>query len=252
MTFDQIGKYKGKIKLHKSKLGNFEGLPIRPIISKKRFVIDNEYTEKGYAAIFPNTVTLVYLVLAKYANYTTQVCFPSLNTIMREMGSKNRNTVMLALKTLESHCLIYIQHSKGWSSNQYVLLKSSVWKEPTCNTGDTVLKQENSLPSVSNPDGEQYQNKPNNSIADDTGIHRIELSNEIIGEENTIFKEKPRTKIRPHDMPTLRHHFLDKDILKAEEIIVGQGLEPKYSIIKEFLNHQASKGEITPVNYMPS
>ena len=89
MTLEPIGKLLDSKKLHKPKPGNFEGLPIRPSKEQTRLVIDNEYLEKGFMAIFPKTVSLVYSVLAKYANYRSQRCFPSIATIMKDSGIKN-------------------------------------------------------------------------------------------------------------------------------------------------------------------
>ncbi len=97
--------------------GNFEGLPVRPSKKNTRLFIDNEYFEKGYARLFPKSVLAVYCVLAKYANYQTQTCFPSIDIIMRESGIKRRNTVIDGLKILEAYSIIHIEHSKGWSPN---------------------------------------------------------------------------------------------------------------------------------------
>ena len=118
------------------KIKNFEtwgawgNLTIRPHRKKTRLYIDNEYLEEGYADFLSKQTTMVYLVLAKYANYRTQTCFPSISTIMCKSGVRNRNSVVKALKTLKQYHIIAISHSKGRTSNCYALLHTSVWKNP--------------------------------------------------------------------------------------------------------------------------
>jgi hypothetical protein len=104
------------------------GLPQRPKRGRAhRFFIDNEFLEWGYLEIFPNSVFVVYAVLAKYANSETQSCFPSVATIMREGGIKEDKTVYTALRLLEKYHLIATNHSTGRSSNDYLLLDHPVW-----------------------------------------------------------------------------------------------------------------------------
>ena len=89
---------------------------------RTRFYIDNEFLARGYAAKYRKISLIdIYCVLAKYANYTTQMCYPSIQTLIRESGVKNRNTVMKALKKLEELKIIKIFHSKGRWNNKYRL-----------------------------------------------------------------------------------------------------------------------------------
>ena len=97
------------------------GIPKRPRLKQNRLYIDNEYFELGYAAIFPNSVTLVYCILAKYANARSQICWPSVRTIMRETGIGSDKTVFAAVRQLEFCRLIKVSHSRGRSSNRYQL-----------------------------------------------------------------------------------------------------------------------------------
>ncbi len=154
MTMEKIGEILSK------KIANFEKLcaernfPVRPPKKSTRLYIDNEYFGKGYAAFFPKWATMVYLVLAKYANYRTQICYPSIKTIIRESGVSNRNSVVNAIKVLEAYKIIGTWHSKGRIANCYVLLSSSIWGEPNSISMDTI-KKSNSIkkasPTVSKP-----------------------------------------------------------------------------------------------------
>ncbi len=111
----------------------------RPKIRKKRFYIDNEFLANGYASYFRKLSLLdVYCVLAKYANHQSQICFPSIDTIIQESGVKNRNTVVKAINKLEELNLIRVFRSKGRSSNRYFLLDNMVWLKFNSDTGDTV------------------------------------------------------------------------------------------------------------------
>jgi len=88
----------------------------------------NEFFEMGYAELLRRG-SLVYFVLCKYANYDTQECFPSYETIMKQGGIKNRNKITQAINALEYLQLIEVSRSKGKSSNYYCLLNGSEWKE---------------------------------------------------------------------------------------------------------------------------
>ena len=106
---------------------------------KTRFYIDNEFLAWGYAAAYRKSSLIdVYCVLAKYANYSSQLCFPSYETIIRETGLKNRNAVKKALDKLEELKIVRIFHSKGRGSNKYILQDVSLWVKERGITGDTV------------------------------------------------------------------------------------------------------------------
>ena len=128
---------------------------IRPRQRKARLFIDHEYITHGYCATFRHSVSVVYLVLAKYANYHTQTCFPSIDTIMRQSGITNRNTAFAAITLLEEHRLITVERSKGRRANQYTLLDARSWKRPQ--------------PSQTKPATVSKANE--NRITDDTGTY---------------------------------------------------------------------------------
>ena len=137
-------------RIPKPRPGNFEGLPTRERRKPTRFYVDNEFFKLGYAKIFRRRRVLdVYCVLAKHANSKTQSCFPSISTIMREAGITNRNTVVDAIRLLEAFGLIYVEHSKGWRPNEYLLLRTSAWKPTNSISIDTVLQRKRWKKTVS-------------------------------------------------------------------------------------------------------
>lgn len=249
MTLEPIGKLLDSKKLHKPKPGNFEGLPIRPSKAQTRLVIDNEYLERGYMAIFPKTVSLVYSVLAKYANYRTQRCFPAIATIMKDSGIKRRNTVIDAIKILEGHNLIFIQHSKGWTPNEYALLRASVWKEPNRIAVDTVIRRKNTPQPVSKNTPEQYQEQPPNSNASDTRSQLSKSYNEINLNKNSI-KEDERKRLSRGTLVMLGHYYQETDIREAEETLLRENSEVGFRTVKDLLARWSADGKIKPIQPM--
>ena len=135
--------YLKKLQRRRSDLSN---LQVRRRDKKTRLFIDNEYLERGYAkALLPSTLA-VYVVLARYANARTQTCFPSIPTIMREGGIGNRNTVIAAIKRLEDHNIIVVEHSNGRRSNLYILIDTQHWKPLNNINSGTVAKERDSPP----------------------------------------------------------------------------------------------------------
>ncbi len=239
-------------KIPEPRKGNFEGLPVRPSKKNTRLFIDNEYFEKGYARLFSKSVLAVYCVLAKYANYGTQTCFPSIDIIMRESGIKRRNTVVDDLKILEAYSIIHIEHSNGWSPNQYALLNSDVWKEPDSINIDTVLRIKKIPKTVSKSESKQYQNQSFNSIKSDTGNHLIKLSNEIMDKiKNSPNKETnmgaPLSEVA---FLFLKYHYQEKDILQAIFSIREAGKEVSFRSVKELLKQWSRDSKIVPIKDM--
>lgn len=204
-------------------------LPIRPLKKKTRFYIDNEYFAKGYGKLFNRTrVFDVYGVLAKYANHRTQVCWPAVGTIMKEAGIKNKNTVIKAIKLLESYGIIAVSHSRGYRSNKYILLSSYAWKPANGITGDTVQGLVTSVPENTQI---QVQSQMPNSISADTESH-ISKSNKEIGV--TTFK-------------VLEFHFNSSDIEKAIETLKNSGLEVNFISVKRRLQQWSKEKAIVPI-----
>lgn len=165
----------------KPKLDSLEGVPIRESIKQTRLYLDNEYFQKGYASIFPHSVTVVYCVLAMFANHKTQTCYPSAKRIMEIGGITNRNTVFEAFKILEWYKIVDIVHrSKGRVPNLYALLDSRGWKVANSINFATVIQEVRKKRTVSKKDIQQSQNNTNNSSTDDTGNHLMDSDKEIM------------------------------------------------------------------------
>ena len=139
---------------------NSKGLFVRQPNKKGRFYLDNEIIDRDYFKIL-GKVSLVYLVLAKHANAKNQGCFLTYETIMKESGKTNRNSLSSALKILSALNMIIIKNVKGTRCNFYYLIDCSKWKPANSINFDTII-------SVSKYAKKQYQNEPKNSISSDT------------------------------------------------------------------------------------
>lgn len=238
--------------LRKTLNKNFEGLHIRPSKKNTRLFIDNEYFEKGYARLLPKSVLAVYCVLAKYANHETQTCFPSIETMMRESGIKNRNTVIKALKILEAYRIIYIEHSKGGLPNQYALLNSDAWKEPNSINTDTVNSITSDTETVSKNELKQYQNSSSNSITSDTGNHLIKSSNEIRDKIKNISNKEidMGIQISKGAFSVLKCYWKENDITEAISLLREDSKEISFRTVKDLLKQWSGKGKITSIKDM--
>ena len=137
---DYLDKFKRNLEIRKETIS----LPIRPRNKQTRLFIDNEYFSECYGSVLPASAFLVYAVLCKYANARTQVCYPSVALIQKETGIRSAKTVFASLKLLEQCRIIEISHSKGRSSNKYILLDSKIWLKPnpvrnSANTGKNYM-----------------------------------------------------------------------------------------------------------------
>lgn len=252
MAMQPLRRILNNKKIPEALRNNFERLPVRPSKKNTRLFIDNEYFEKGYAGLFPKSVLAVYCVLAKYANYWTQICFPSINIIMREGGIRRRNTVITGLRILEAYRIIRIEHSKGWSPNQYALLSSDIWKKPDSINIDTVLKSKKILKTVSKSESKQYQNQCLNSIKSDTGNYIIKSSNEIMGKIKNFPDRKTNTGFPLSEVAFLflKYHYRERDISSAILSLSKGGKEISFRSVKDLLNQWSKNGRIIPIENM--
>lgn len=239
-------------KISEPRKENFEGLSVRPSKKNTRLFIDNEYFEKGYARLFPKSVLAVYCVLAKYANYQTQTCFPSIDILIHESGIKRRNTVIYDLKILEAYSIIYIEHSKGWSPNQYALLSPDVWKDPNSIKIDTVLSMKKILKNSIKNKPKQYQKQSSNSISSDTGNYLIKSSNEIMDKIKKSPNKETNLGVPLSEVAFLflKYHYQEKDILKAISSLREDGKEILFRSVKNLLKRWSKDGKIVPIEDM--
>lgn len=144
---------------------------IRDVKRNKRFCVDNEFFEGGYATML-GRYALVYFLFAKYVRMDTQTCYPSYETIIKYTGIKNRNTIAQIIRTLEALNLIVVKRSKIRKANIYTLIHHSKWKPAFSITSDTVM-------IVSKTPYKQYQKYLSRSIKRDTGSQLRKSEKEI-------------------------------------------------------------------------
>ena len=172
---DALSRYRAR----RNENGNAARLPIRPCLKKTRWFVDNEWYGEGFAAAFPKSVSVVYGVLAKYANARTQECWPAAKLIMHESGIRNRNVLFAALKLLEDHNVIAVIRSKGRRPNTYALLDCRAWRKPNRTGNRTVRDRVNGIKIAS----EQYQKDITNGTETNTRIHKTKSEKEIMQED---------------------------------------------------------------------
>lgn len=150
---------------------NSKTVPIRRPNKQGRFYIDNEVIDRDYLKVFDKAL-LLYLILAKHANAKNQGCFITYETIMKEGGITNRNSISKNLKILSALNMIIIKNMKGTRCNFYYLVDNSKWKPANSIRIDTII-------SVSKHAKKQYQKEPNNSGKNDTLNQRSNSTNKI-------------------------------------------------------------------------
>ena len=231
---------------------SFNALRRRPSVRRARLVIDNEYLEKGYAALFPNSTTLIYCVLARRAHHTKQTCYPSAEDIIRLCGIKNRQTIFDAFKILEAFGLIAIRHSKGRVSNFYVLLDVSEWKDPNSIKIETVLAQKRVRATVSKSEGQPSQKDPANSAADDTRSHITdsykEITTEKVEKEENANAENPLGRMNDAGRFMLRGYYSESDMVAAVAEIPDDGEKLTTGQVVSVLNRRG----VAPLKELPS
>ena len=153
-------------------MSNFQdGYICREQKKRTRLYIDNEFLVNGYGGLLERKA-LVYMCLTKYAHAETQTCFPSYDTIRRETGIKNRNTIARAISILEYLRLIAVKYAHNGRSNKYYLLHHLQWLPLTSITIDTARR-------VSKMGRKEYQKRLLGGINRDTRSHRSNLTKEV-------------------------------------------------------------------------
>ena len=101
----------------------------RPKHKPNRFVVDNEYVDKGYLAYLPHLCTKIYLALLVHCNTKTQTAFPGIERLKEFSGEKNKNSIFKAISILEDYRIIIIFRTVGGShkSNLYQFVSSKEW-----------------------------------------------------------------------------------------------------------------------------
>lgn len=104
---------------------------IRDKREKDWFWVNNEFVDLYGQKIGSNAVA-VYFVLCRHANNDTQQCFPSMETIGRKAGIKNRKTISKAIHVLKEYGVIEVEQAIGSDgkrlNNIYHLTNPRSWK----------------------------------------------------------------------------------------------------------------------------
>ena len=95
-----------------------------------RFFVENEFVSECYMEKLPKLCTLVYCAILKHGNTVSQVAWPSLTTIQKLTGEKNRNYVSNAVRLLvECGILGVVQAKSGFKTlNLYYFKSVDYWK----------------------------------------------------------------------------------------------------------------------------
>jgi len=94
-----------------------------------RFFVDNEYVQGGYLATLSKLCTSVYMALLVHCNTESQAAFPSITTIQELVGSKNRSSIIKAIRILEGYGIIGVTRADGMFNmvNLYTFHSSELW-----------------------------------------------------------------------------------------------------------------------------
>jgi hypothetical protein len=94
-----------------------------------RFFVDNEYVQGGYLATLSKLCTSVYMALLVHCNTESQAAFPSITTIQELVGSKNRSSIIKAIRILEGYGIIGVTRADGAFNmvNLYTFQSSELW-----------------------------------------------------------------------------------------------------------------------------
>ena len=231
---------------------------VRASVKPTRLYLDNEYFKKGYGAIFPHRVTVVYAVLAMFANHKTQTCYPSAQTIMDMAGITNRNSVFEAIKILEAYDIIAVAHrSKGRVPNIYAMLEHYGWNEINSINFDTVMQRVRKKRTVSKKEAQQSQNESDNGNAGDTGSNLIDSDNYEITPQAAETGKLPLKGrqllegLSPMAKSVVAHCFREEDIIAALEELCEGGSEVEKLGYKPVLQTLLRRGSV-PTKEIPS
>jgi hypothetical protein len=205
------------MKKFKPNLKSVDTFGARESVRPHRSYLDNEYIEKGYMALLPHSTTALYVILGKFANNKTQICYPSSSTLMELAGMKNKNTFHRDIKLLVHYRIIrVVSGSKGRVPNVYQLLSHTLWKEINSNDFDTVKNSLKSKTTVSKEKPQQYQKVGLNSDRGDTG-NQINKSDEKIRLNLQLKGKDALQRLNPAAASMLKRYFAEEQLITALE-----------------------------------
>ena len=223
---------------HKDSISDF---PIRIRGKKTRFFIDNEYLGWGYAKNLSKHATLAYIALARHANAKTQACFPSMETIVREVGICNKRYVSRGIKELEKYNIIFVDRPTKRGVNVYHLLDTERWKRLPGITPTATYKK----PSVKT-DKTEGQNKPITGVEFDPVNHRIKSYDEIEPKEINTEESEIHKAISFY-----KSSYKEEDIKLAVNEIKNGGGALGMSKITQKLKQLRYEKKIKPIREPP-
>jgi len=108
------------------------GMYVRSRRKARRYYIDNEFLDNGYAAHLGLSALGVYNVLCRRADADSQRCWPGMGSIARDLGI-DRRTVRAAVRRLADYNVIIVEQLQDeqsglWRSNTYTLTDYSEWR----------------------------------------------------------------------------------------------------------------------------
>lgn len=106
-----------------------------------------------YAEIVGDGAVAAYTVLCRFANNSTQKCWPSLDTIAKKAGMKSRKTAALAIAALEEYNIISVDRGVNdegkRTNNVYKLNSPKVWKPvPSLELSHGVIVEDGEIKNV--------------------------------------------------------------------------------------------------------
>lgn len=232
-----IGKIIQKSAYEMTHGGFSPDLPVRRKEKRNRFFIDNEYYEWGYAKHLSKHATIVYFLLAKYANSKTQACFPGMDRIVREGGISNNRYVSKGLKELEKYNLILINRPGTGKVNNYYLLDTPAWKKLP--EYEKILIPPEPSVKMNSPES---QKEPPTRVEFAPLNHRSNSTEEIITKkEKTV--EKPEAKF----LSFFKSNYKEEDILLAFTEVSKENEKFGFQEVRYKLKQLTKEGKINPI-----
>lgn len=198
---------------------------IRASKDSKRFFIDNCIIDDGFVAHIGHSAALVYMALCRYANYKTQVAFPSQKKLA-ELLKMDVKTVRRGIKALIDHTMLEKRQVGKKCCNRYRLLDRSGWaNEPRVNLS---AKSGANSPTTIGATGPLHSNE--NKEKKEKKENKKSTSN--MDREETIFSQKGEKWSHGHFLRWLystgaeydrvyllylwvkQYHFLNKEMAK--------------------------------------
>jgi hypothetical protein len=178
-----------------------EKMQIRDRRTVRRFFVDNVILDKYGKKLGPYGIA-VYMALCRFADQSTQSCFPSVQTIADRIGA-GTTKVREMLRLLEKLGLIETQQRKD-SSSIYTLL------DPPC--PDTPPQREASPPPTRGVAPPQREALPNNPH---------------VNNQQQQQRRAAAAPSRDEENPTKNSDHLDQDVQEAVEALTSAGFQPR-------------------------